>query len=331
MTNKSYPLLGSLPFSALVFAAACGLSACAADEGDNNPQLPPGFTQDGAAVVMGNGDAGTVQPPVITTPDASTVIPRLDAGVTPPVVTGDTGVVVPMGDSGVVVPTGDAAAPDAAVTMRPDQGMGDGKDVITIGDSWMNLDNSIGIQQSLEKISKRDYRNFGVPGTRLLDEVIPNQYEMALREGAIKTVIMTGGGNDIIQDKLIFQILSGASCADENFTAECTMQLDAIAARLAKLWAKMAQDGVQDVIIVGYTKTAKPLGYNVSKSAEYSNMKIPPICAAVPLPLRCHVFDADVEVPSIALQADGIHPNAASYDALGAAVWKLMQAKGMRR
>src|SRR5688572_24542518 len=126
MTNKSYPLLGSLPFSALVFAAACGLGACAAEEGDNNAQPPftPGFTQDGAAVV-GTGDAGIMQPPVITTPDASTVIPRLDAGFTPPVATGDTGVVVPMGDSGVVLPTADAAAPDAAVAMRPDQGMGD--------------------------------------------------------------------------------------------------------------------------------------------------------------------------------------------------------------
>jgi hypothetical protein len=326
MTNKSYSLLGSLPFSALVFAAACGLSACAADEGDNNAQPPPGFTQDGAAVV-GTGDAGITQPPVITTPDASTVIPRLDAGVTPPVVTGDTGVVVPMGDSGVVVPTADAAAPDAAVAMRPDQGMGDGKDVITIGDSWMNLDNSIGIQQSLEKISKRDYRNFGVPGTKLLDEVIPGQYTTAKMQGPVKTVIMTGGGNDVLQEILF-------DCLDSSFDSAptCKNQIDRVAARLTTLWAEMAKDGVQDVLIVGYSNKTAPLALgSTAKSIAYTNMKIPPICDAVPAPLRCTAMDTDMLVPSLTIGFDGIHPTAAGYDALGTVVWDLMQKKGMRR
>ncbi len=337
MTNKSYPVLGSLHFSALVFAAACGLTACAADEGDPNAQVPfnPGFTQDGSAVV-GAPDAGMIgmQPPlgINPTPDASTVVPMFDAGVTPPVVTG-TGVVVPMGDAAVVVPMGDAAAPDAAVAMRPDQGMGDGKDVITIGDSWMNLDNSVGIQQSLEKISKRDYRNLGSPGTKLLDDVIPNQYSMAKMQGPVKTVIMTGGGNDVLQDPALGPIaavlLSTPGCLDTVFNAACKTRIDEVTARLEKLWAEMAKDGVQDVVIIAYTN--KALGGEYKMSQAYSTQKITPVCNNVPAPLRCSSVETDIVVPDAALRLDSIHPDDATYDKIGAAVWAHMQKLGMRR
>ena len=330
MTNKSYPLLGSLRFSVLLFVAAAGLSACAADdEGNNQAPFNPGFTQDGSMVVTGTPDAGTGTPPpvVSTTPDSGTVTPTFDAGVSPPVVTTDTGVVAPMGDAGVVMPMGDAAAPDAATMMRPDQGMGDGKDVVTIGDSWMNLDNSIGIQQSLEKISKRDYRNFGVPGKKLLDEVIPQQYTAAKMQGPVKTVIMTGGGNDVLQEILF-------DCLDSAFDSAptCKNQIDRVAARLEKLWAEMAKDGVQDVLIVGYSNKTAPLGLgSTAKSIAYSNMKIQPVCDAVPAPLRCTAMDTDMLVPTLTIGLDGIHPTAAGYDALGTVVWDLMQKKGMRR
>ena len=208
-----------------------------------------------------------------------------------------------------------------------DPGMGDGKDVITIGDSWMNLGGE-GIQQSLEKASGRDYRNYGVGGTRLLNGQIPMQYEMAKAENPdIKTVIMTAGGNDILQDISVhFQ------CIDSAFDTSdvCKKRIDEVAARLVTLWAQMAEDGVKDVIIIGYTKKAGLLG-PLSKSAEYSNMKIPPLCDAVPAPLNCHAFDSDLLVPSIALRIDGIHPDAASYDALGAALWKYMGEEKVRR
>lgn len=329
MTQQTYTIRASKAFSVLLFTTACGLAACAPEDDDNTGTYQPpngGLMQDASAVVT--GDAGTPTPIVQSTPDAGgTVSTGVDAG-PKPVVTADAGPVV-TADAGPVV-TAEGGAPDGGGdTTRPDQGMGDGKDVITMGDSWMNLMANVGIENSLERVSKRDYRNFGVSGTKLLDEVIPNQYETALKGGPVKTVVMTGGGNDIIQDKVIFQLLS-PSCADENFGDECKQQLDKIADRMVKLWAKMAQDGVQDVVVVGYTKTAAPIGVAVSKSSDYSNQKIPALCAAAPAPLRCWTLDTDMAVPNIMLR-DGIHPVDADYDKIGAAVWKLMQDKGMRR
>jgi lysophospholipase L1-like esterase len=47
--------------------------------------------------------------------------------------------------------------------------------------------------------------------------------------------------------------------------------------------------------------------------------------------LRCTALETDKEVPNLTLGGDGIHPDAAGYDALGTVVWKFMQDKGMRR
>jgi hypothetical protein len=332
MNSHSSLPRASRAFSVLLFSAACGLTACAPEEDDpNNTYLPPGsFTQDGSTVIV--GDAGPAQQPPIGTVDAgqgSFPIPTVDAGRTP-VVIGDSGMITTMVPDAGSMSDGGVVAPDSgATTMRPDQGMGDGKDVVTLGDSWMNLDNSIGIQQSLEKASKRDYRNFGVPATKLLDGVIPNQYVMAKAQGPIKTVIMTGGGNDVLQDPLL---LIG-ECPDAAFDAStaCKQRVDECIARLSKLWADMAKDGVTDVIIIGYTEKALALVGPFTKVNAYTDQKSQPACNMVPAPLRCTAFDTDILVPDLTLGLDSIHPDGAGYDKIGAAVWKVMQEKGMRR
>jgi hypothetical protein len=332
-------LLASRTLSALILAAA-SLTACAPDDdaNDSNPYQPlpydAGLTQD-ASPIVATGGGGMQQPPA-SSGDAGVVTPRMDAGMNPPVVMpmGDAGVVMSMGDTGVVMPMGDAGVtPDAGGMARPDQGMGDGKDVVCIGDSWMHLSGMSGIQDSLLRISKRPFRVFGVPGTELLmanaaGPAITSQYDDAKKGGPIKTVVMTGGGNDILQEKLL-------PCIDDNFDNDnvCPMQIDAVAARLQQLWAQMAKDGVTDVLIIGYSSKTNPLGLGTTKkSIAYSNMKIPPLCDMVPAPLRCTTFDTDMLVPDLTIRSsDGIHPDDPSYDKIGAAVWKVMQDKGMRR
>jgi hypothetical protein len=328
MTKQTYTTRASYAFSALLFATACGLSACGTeDDNGNGIYVPPGnggLMQDASAAVT--GDAGTT-PIVQTTPDAGGVTPvtQLDSG-TKPVVTGDASTVVPTGDSGVVATGDGGATPDGGgtVTMRADQGMGDGKDVICIGDSWMNLDNTVGIQESLLKVSKRPYRTFGVPGTLLLDEAIPKQYEMAKMQGAAKTVIMTAGGNDVLQDPVLLL----TDCPDDTFDDACKKRIDDVSARLQKLWNEMAMDGVTDVLIISYSNKTLSGGYK--KVSAYSTEKIAPICNAVPAPLRCSTFDTDMNV-DFKDRGDSIHPDNPTYDALGAGVWKMMQDKGMRR
>ena len=215
----------------------------------------------------------------------------------------------------------------AGITGDGDLGVGDGRDVITIGDSWMNLGVGAlslgGIQTSLEKASGRTYRKYGVGGTKLLDGAIPGQYTRAKAEDPdIKTVIMTAGGNDILQDPAIL-----AECTA--FTNACKTRIDQVASRLVTLWDQMARDGVRDVVIIGYTRKANIAGLPLADSAEYSNQVIAPLCEKVRAPLRCHALDSDTVFDGSTLE--GIHPTARGFDAIGKGVWELMVSEGMRR
>jgi lysophospholipase L1-like esterase len=211
-----------------------------------------------------------------------------------------------------------AGAGGEAPPPREDLGKGDGHDVVTIGDSWMSLFTT-GIQQSLVRISGQPYRTKGVGGKRLLDEVIPGQYTAAKMENPdIKTVVMTGGGNDIIQ-------VPGLRADCDAGGEMCNMVVEQILDRLELLWAEMAMDGVQDVIYVEYSN---PEGKNVDFALP-SGDSAPARCAAVPAPLRCHILETlDIVMGDI---PDGVHPSAAGYDRIGKAVHELMISEGMRR
>jgi lysophospholipase L1-like esterase len=318
-----------LPAALLLVLCAGAWSGCAGDDDNGDGMMtyvPPVTTGD--AGMLGSGlqpDGGTSLPSSNPDGGSGTLVPHVDAGSS---AAPDSGALA-QPDSGSGAPDAGGTAPDAGGSTRPDQGTGDGKDVVTIGDSWMNLSPGIGIQDSLERISMRDYRNNAVAGTRLLDgdQAIPTQYEAAKREGPIKTVIMTGGGNDILQE--FFDILPSCGDSQIDVTTACKDQIDKVAARLQTFWAEMAMDGVLDVLIIGYSHRADLLE-PLSKSVDYSAMKITPICNAVPAPLRCTAVDSDMLVPNLKLR-DNIHPDDAGYDAIATAIWKIMQEKGMRR
>ena len=217
-------------------------------------------------------------------------------------------------DAGTGTPDGGTGTPDAGGQV--DLGKGDGRDVITIGDSWMQL-LTTGIQQSLKRASgNQPYRLYGVPGTRLLNGQIPGQYDRAKREDPdIKTVVMTGGGNDLLLTN------SGNDCPTAG--PNCRAQIDKVADGLVALWAQMARDGVQDVVYIEYSR-----GGTNAASVEYGSQKIRPLCEAAPV--DCHWVDSDAII-NRQLRPDGIHPTDASYDKLGRAVYQLMETEGMRR
>jgi hypothetical protein len=206
---------------------------------------------------------------------------------------------------------GTGGSTTASASTQGDPGQGDGKDVITIGDSYMSLFVN-GIQQSLEKISMRDYRNYAFPGTLVLNEQIPNQYKMAVTEDPnIKTVVMTGGGNDVLN----------STC-----TGTCQEVVDKVSARLDMLFADMATNGVQDIVLISY---GYPADVARHESLDYSRSLLPKECSKDHMP-RCHFIDPIKELDG-KISSDGIHPTAEGFDILGQMVWDLMQAEHMRR
>jgi lysophospholipase L1-like esterase len=313
---------GAARFDTLL--VTCALAACSPED-DPNYQMP--------IAPVGAGDAQVVvmTPPVVPMGnDAGVVVPRPTMDAQVPIVMGPDAQLpfdamwpaMVGAEGGIGIP--DGGAPDALVVdagpPRMDLGKGTGKDVITIGDSWMELIFE-GIQDSLVSASGQPYRTYGVPGTRLLSGEIPGQYTSAKRADAnIKTVVMTAGGNDIIQDSAI-----EADCQTGGDL--CKMQLDKIGKALTDLWAQMSKDGVMDVVHIMYSSSAG----NPLKDREANNKALADACAAVPLPMRCHLLNTDTLIQKADIRSDGIHPTSAGYDKIGKAVFELMVKEGMRR
>ena len=229
--------------------------------------------------------------------------------------------------------------------------MGDGKDVITMGDSYMRIPPSanmgdLGIEVSLAEVSGRPYRQYGFKGAPagqeqttvigMLGGIIPKQFMMAVAEDPdIKTVIVEGGGNDILDvpDDTVC-----ASMADEaSLSAACKEKMDRIVASIADMFADMAAAGVLDIVWVGYgdvpTMDGPPLigKPTVAGSIAYMNTKVEELCVADgSLGLNCHFIDTHAAVAGKHL-SDGFHPSKEGDDAIATLIWQLLQDKDLAR
>jgi hypothetical protein len=207
----------------------------------------------------------------------------------------------------------DMPDPDAGVVVPEpiDLGVGDGQDVVTIGDSWMSYFlNGGGIEGALDR-ADTDYRHYSVAGTTL-GSSIPPQWDSAIRDGEVKTVIMTGGGNDIM--------FSGGCDTKE----ACEMSVQRIADMLDELWTKMSEAGVQDIVYIQYSKNA---GTAPSENRPATS-PTPGIC--ITGPIRCHTVPTTEEVGA-GDTVDGIHPTSAACDRIATSVLAYMESKGIRR
>jgi lysophospholipase L1-like esterase len=197
-------------------------------------------------------------------------------------------------------------------SMRMDEGKGDGSDVITIGDSWMDyILGGRGIEGALDRAGT-NYRHYGLSATTLLSGQIPRQYTQA--KGAnpkILTVIMTGGGNDIM--------FSGGC----NTAEACERSVAMIQAALDTLWTEMAADGVKDVIYIQYSADAG----TSPQDTRPKDTKPVPICLTGKI--HCHSLATTDLVMGQLL--DGIHPTSGANDRIAKALLELMEARKMRR
>jgi hypothetical protein len=222
------------------------------------------------------------------------------------------------------------AAGSGTPAMHEDLGKGDGHDVVLLGDSYMSNTLQIegtggGIVPSLLRISGQRYRNYAVQGTMLLMDdsfgpAIPTQWDDAKRINPdIKTVVMTGGGNDIIQNSAL-----QASCMMGG--DECKQLLLRETKRFDELWTAMAAAGVQDIIRVAYATDTGTVDSKILNDPEVTAP--PPICTTGKV--RCHNL-ATNDLIKKEIAADGIHPLQSANERVAQAIVDLMAKEGMRR
>ena len=235
------------------------------------------------------------------------------------------------GASGYAGAMGSAGAAGSGSEAHEDQGQGDGKDVVLIGDSWMS--NTLqfegtggGIAPSLISLSGQRYPNYGVQGVMLLmadsfGPAIPTQWDDAKRVNkSIQTVVMSGGGNDIIQGSSTLQ----GSCSSGG--DECKQKLVAISDALDKLWTQMATDGVKDIVYIRYSDATGSLHESLQGD---KGLPPPKVCSSGKV--RCHAILTTDLVAKSDLALDGIHPLKAANDRIAKRIIDLMMKEGTRR
>ncbi len=252
---------------------------------------------------------------------------------------GNEGTTAP-GGSDIAGPNGgDDGTADAPPPLPPaeDLGEGDGKDVVSLGDSYMRLPNLVqqpgteGVDLSLAELG-RQYRTYAFTGGSFLtpvgvkNGVIPGQLSNAIKaDPDIKTVIVAGGGNDLAQNTPC----RGAKTVTE-LSAACRQELDAIIPALDAFVANVAKAGVKDLVWVGYGPTATTGDKIVEGAIAYLRADRQAKCVATnpALGLRCHYIDNfAAKVPT----RDGFHPTSEGYDMVAKAVLDRLKAVGARR
>jgi len=156
----------------------------------------------------------------------------------------------------------------------------------------------------------RDYSNLTANTLALGGNGIASQYESAVAESAVKVVVMTGGGADVLL----------GSC--DTISPECPLLVDAANAA-TDLLQRLAKDGVEQVVYVFYPN---PLDAKLQAEVDTLRPLLVRVCQDSPVP--CHWLDlrpAFAGNEATYLEPPGIAPTMDGARASAHAIWSVMQ------
>lgn len=195
--------------------------------------------------------------------------------------------------------------------------------VIMLGDSYFDMDEYI--TMALEDLSGERYRHYYVSGAEFTDSAygitsIPQQYDNAkAQDPDIRTVIMDGGGNDVL--------LGGFSdCADDGSgvpSAECIAIINEAFDSAALLIDEMETDGIENVIYMYYPHLINDM-WVLNAAMDYASDIIEAICNDSDM--NCYFIDplTAFEGHPEYIKSDNIHPSRAGGDVLAGLIWDVM-------
>lgn len=193
--------------------------------------------------------------------------------------------------------------------------------VAIIGDSIFALSDAE--EKFLREFSGHIYRTYYVSGAQMEGGMIKDieaQFDQALRQGSIRTLIMDGGGNDFFFGGLNSQAI-----------------IQEISAAYERIFKKAADAGVENVLIQGYYTTRDEDAATIVSEKEVAQLTED---ARTKYGLNAVYFDPsdDQWFASRAadgrydyLKADGIHPTDEASKELARLVWENMVANGMEQ
>ena len=195
--------------------------------------------------------------------------------------------------------------------------------VVWIGDSYPAAGNG-GIQRYTEQSAQAagalaagaTYRKYYVGGTQMANGQIPGQYTQAKQaDPNINTVVMTGGGNDIL--------IGNASCLNNPPPANqsCVDTVAKATAAAETMFTQMQADGVKNVIYYFYPHTAL---LQSAANVDYAFPVVKAGCEKFKGPMTCYFVDTRPPFEGQNWFSDGIHPTDPGQKAIGGLVWDTM-------
>lgn len=199
-------------------------------------------------------------------------------------------------------------------------------EVVMIGDSYLALTTvptylwdharAAGSLAAMET-----YRPYQFSGTQMSNGQIPMQFDIAINEDPnISTVIMTGGGNDVL-------IGSAAICLSQPPPAEpCVAAIDSVLTTAATLMDDMAEAGVKDVVYFFYPHLPPGFPFGAkNETLDYAAPLVQALCEEHQ-GLDCQFVDIRpaFEGHPEYIRLDAIHPTDAGAAVIADLLWERM-------
>ena len=202
----------------------------------------------------------------------------------------------------------------------------DRNDVITLGDSIFDLSGDL--QRFLEEEAGETFRDYTLSGAELQGGIIANsvyqQYSDAkATDSNINTIVMDGGGNDILIPAMI---LDPYGCRTHwwrwSISRSCKNLINDQYVNLVNLLNQMDSDGVDDIIYLGYYELPRG-NANLGSALEYGDNKLGEACENTTA--ACQFVDPRGTIPAEYVLSDNIHPTTEGSRVLADLIWPKLQ------
>lgn len=202
----------------------------------------------------------------------------------------------------------------------------DRNDVITLGDSIFDLSGDL--QRFLEAEAGETFRDYTLSGAELEGGIIANsvyrQYADAkATDSNINTIVMDGGGNDILIPAMI---LDPYGCRTHwwrwNISRSCRNLINDQYVNLVNLLNQMDSDGVDNIVYLGYYELPRG-NANLEKAVNYGDDKLGEACANTTA--SCDFVDPRGMIPANYVLSDNIHPTTEGSRVLADLIWPKLQ------
>ncbi|MGF1831924.1 SGNH/GDSL hydrolase family protein [Photobacterium angustum] len=202
-------------------------------------------------------------------------------------------------------------------------------DVLLIGDSIFALSGEI--LDDLEYKANQEFRDYALSGAKFSSGIfvkpVTKQFEQAQKDTPstkIKTVLMDGGGNDILIPAILGDLYG---CKTYWWrpepTKRCKRISDNLYVEIVEFMNNLGSNGTDNIVYLGYYHTKGDLT-NLKKSIDYGMVNLERACTDT-ASTQCHFIDPRNSITPDDILSDNIHPNTSGSLKISNLIWPVLK------